>query len=118
MAVLNLDLTFYRTATTEGMHINTDAEGNLRSDSYLGGPGQPITGTYDEATNALTFRAGGLGGIKGGDLFVSFYSGYLIFDGDGNLFGLAGTYHEHVITLEPFGFGEELGGWYAIPAMN
>ena len=36
MAVLNLDLTFYRTATTEGMHINTDAEGNLRSDSYLG----------------------------------------------------------------------------------
>jgi hypothetical protein len=115
MAALNVDLTFYRDATTEGMHIDTDADGNLRDDSNLGGPGHPITGTYDETTNALTFSAGGLEGVRGGDLFVSHYSGYAIFDGDGNLFGLAGTYHELVITLEPFGFGEALGGWYAIP---
>jgi len=117
MAALELSLTFYRPATTEEMYIHTDADGNLQADSYLGDepPGQSITGTWDEATNALNFRAGGLGGVKGGDLFVSFYSGYAIFDGDGNLSGLAGTYHEHVITIEPFGLAEELGGWYAIP---
>jgi hypothetical protein len=115
MAGIEWSLFLYRTATPEDLVLNTDADGNLR-DSYLGASANPVTGTYDEASNALNFRTGGLRGE--GVLYASFYSGYAIFDGDGNLFALAGTYQEHVIAIEPFGVDEELGGWYAIPNME
>ncbi|MFY9849876.1 MAG: hypothetical protein WAK83_20100 [Trebonia sp.] len=108
----------YRNASTEWLSIDAvDADGNLR-DSSLGGNQYPITGTYDEATSALTFRAGGIDGRGEGNLFVSHYTGYPILDGDGNITVLAGTYTEFVIKLNPFGYVSELGGWYAIPGME
>lgn len=112
------DYNLFRNANTEGLHIDgVDADGNLLG-SNLGGSLNPITGTYDEATSTLTFRAGGLDGRGDGNLFVSHYTGCPILDGDGNRTALAGTYTEFVITLNPFGYASELGGWYAIPAME
>jgi hypothetical protein len=105
----------YRNANTEGLLIDAvDADGNLR-DSNLGGNQYPISGTYDETASTLTFRAGGLDGRGDGNLFVSHYTGCPILDGEGNTTALAGTYTEFVITLNPFGYASELGGWYAIP---
>jgi hypothetical protein len=115
MAVIIWDLLFYRTATPEGLHLETDADGNLR-DSYLGASANSITGTYDETTNALNFHTGGLG-HPGGVLYESFYAGYAILDGDGNTFALAGTYQDHVALPRP-GDDDKLGGWYAIFDMN
>lgn len=117
MAFIESNFNFYRTATPQLMYLEIEPDGNLQ-DSYIGTGANPITGTYDEATNALNFRTGGLGGK--GDLFASFYSGYAILDSDGNIFALAGTYRELGIVFEPFGVDEELGGWYAtvIPQIN
>lgn len=109
--------TLYRNAITEGLVIDAvDADGNL-FESNLGGGQYPIAGTYDAATSTLMFRAGGLDGRGDGNLFVSHYTGCPILDGDGNTTALAGTYTEFVVTINPFGFASELGGWYAIPSI-
>lgn len=111
MAGIEWSLTLYQTATSEGLEINAHADGSLW-DSYIGT--SAITGTYDEATNALNFHTGGLRG----NLYVTYYSGYAILSANGDLSALAGTYQERVFTLEPFGVEEKLGGWYAIPNIN
>jgi hypothetical protein len=127
---------FHRDASSPGMQIvRVDSSGSILE----GQVGQsPIHGQYVATTNTISFNDAHL---PGDTLYVSFYSGYVMLNGDGSVYGMAGTYQELELprrlfeartasspTQEPAASGATAavgtrpgpvlnvvyGGWYAI----
>jgi hypothetical protein len=80
---------FHRDASAPGMQIvRVDATGQILE----GQIGQsPIHGQYDAATNAIAFNDARR---PGDTLFVTYYTGYVMLNNQGGVYGMAGTYQE------------------------
>jgi hypothetical protein len=113
MGSMEQTFNFFQTGTTPGtMFLDIEPGGNLLN-SYMAfgnGKNQHIAGTYDQVTHAVNFHTGGPGS-PGGALHETSYSGYVIFDIDGNLSAAAGEYHQNAIAPPPGTPAQ--GGWYA-----
>jgi len=73
---------------------------------------RPIQGTYNDQTKEIKFNDAS----EPGDVFfTTFYQGSVIPAPPGEMYGMAGTFHEQTITLRPtFSVTTLQGVWYAI----
>jgi hypothetical protein len=113
MGSIEQSFNFYQSGTTGGaLFLQIEPDGTLLNSTINLGEDHPISGTFDQVTHALNFRTGG----PGSELHGTSYSGYAIFDVDGNLSALAGEYHRNGNVVYPLGASR--GGWYATVLMN
>jgi hypothetical protein len=87
---------FHRSCPSEGMTIfSVDSSGNLFAE--LGDEGEPIHGVYDANTQLISFNDA----RQPGDvLFVSFYTGYVMVNEQGDPCAMAGTWQEAELVFE------------------
>jgi hypothetical protein len=102
MATIEGHWEFHRACPAQRLSIaKIDGTGALL-DSFI--DGVAINGHYDKATNAISFNDAQ---HPGAILFVSFYTGYVIPDGDGGSCAMAGTYQEAEFLFEEAVLGRE-----------
>ena len=118
---------FHRACPAEEMGIfGVDNTGALLNSSINNAP---INGNYNATTNAISFNDARQ---PGATLFVSFYTGYVMPDGQGGACAMAGTFQELELIFEqalsaaptpspgpspiphPTVYNTVYGAWYAI----
>lgn len=99
---------FHRACSSQGMAIFQLSDSGDLVEAVIDQAG--IHGSYIEATNAISFNDAP---VPGDTLLTTFYSGYVIPDGNGGVCAMAGTFHEMTINQHPFSLTSRQGSWYA-----
>jgi hypothetical protein len=84
---------FHRDASSPGMQIvRVDPSSGQILEGQVGQ--NPINGQYDDGTKAIAFNDARQ---PGDEIYVTHYTGFVMLNSDGSVYGMAGTYQESVL---------------------